>query len=260
MKNVPLGGKTALVTGASVGIGLACARALAAEGANVIVVARRLKLVQALAEELAAEFGVKALAAKLDVCDRQAVEKFIGSLTEPFNRIELLVNNAGLARGLEPIDQGSPEDWNEMIDTNVKGLLWVTKAVIPGMLRAGCGQVITIGSFAGHETYPGGSVYCATKHAVRSITDGLRIDYYDTPLRFTLISPSLIETEFSLVRFHGDQKKAKGPYRGITPLTSEDVADAVVYAATRPVHLNINDIIMMPISQGTTNRVHRKDK
>ena len=258
MKELSLAGNTVWITGASAGIGEACARAFAAVGANVLATARRTEKVGALAAELLKAHGVRALGAGLDVRDGAAVESFVASLEGPWAEVEVLVNNAGLARGLEPLHEGSVADWDEMIDTNVKGLLLVTRAVIPGMLARGRGHVVNIGSVAGHEVYPGGNVYCATKHAVAALTRAMQWDYVETPLRFTSVDPGLVETEFSLVRFHGDARKAKRPYEGIELLTADDVADAVLWAATRRANVNVGEIVLTPVHLASMTRVARK--
>jgi len=243
--------KIVLITGASSGIGASCARAFAAQGAKVLMAARRLARIQALADELQKEHGVAAHTFQLDVRDQPAVEKAVASLPPEWQAIEVLVNNAGLSRGLDKLHEGKLQDWEEMIDTNVKGLLYVSRAVIPGMVKRGVGHIINLGSIAGHEVYPGGNVYCATKFAVRALSQGLRIDLLGTPLRVSNVEPGMVETEFSLVRFHGDEARADKVYDGITPLTSNDIADAIVYCATRPPHVNIADMIVMPTAQAS---------
>ena len=248
-----LSGKTALVTGASSGIGEACARALAAEGARVIVAARRRDALEALAAKLG-----EAHAVELDVRDREAVERAVASLPAEWAEIDILVNNAGLGRGIDKLHEGDVDGWEEMIDTNVKGLLYVTRAVVPGMVSRGRGHVVNIGSVAGLEVYPGGNVYCATKHAVDAITKGLRMDVVDTPIRVSTVDPGLVETEFSVVRFAGDVERAKKVYQGLEALTGDDVADAVVYCVTRPLHVSISQVVIMPASQASALVVHRE--
>ena len=245
------------VTGASSGIGAACARAFAAQGANVLMAARRLDRVQALAAELQKEHGVAAHAFQLDVRDQLAVEKAMASLPPEWEAIEVLVNNAGLSRGLDKLHEGNLQDWEEMIDTNVKGLLYVSRAVIPGMVKRGVGHIINLGSIAGVEAYPGGSVYCATKAAVRLLSMGLRMDLLGTPLRVTNIAPGMVESEFSVVRFHGDQARADKTYEGLTPLTPDDIADAIVFAATRPPHVNIVEMLITSQAQVSTTMSYR---
>ncbi len=193
----------------------------------------------------------------LDVRDCHAVTKFIHKLPTDWQHVGILINNAGLSRGLDKIHEGKFEDWEEMIDTNVKGLLYVSRTIIPGMVERKKGTIINIGSIAGHEVYPAGNVYCATKHAVDAITKGIRMDLVDTPIRVCTIDPGLVETEFSEVRFHGDKERARKTYQNMTPLKPEDIADAVFYAATRPPHVQIAELIIMPTAQASTTLVHR---
>lgn len=250
--------QTVFITGSSSGIGRACARAFAKEGARLILCARRLDRVMELQRELEADVpGIPICVFELDVRDRQSVQEAIATLPEDWKAIDILVNNAGLSRGLDKLYEGSYEDWEEMIDTNVKGMLYVTREVVPGMVSRGGGHIINIGSIAGHEVYPRGNVYCASKHAVDAISKGLRIDLVDTPLRVTTIDPGLVETEFSIIRFHGNEEKAKQVYQGLKPLSPEDVADAVVWAATRPPHVQIAEVIIFPTSQASSMHVHR---
>lgn len=250
--------RIAFVTGASAGIGLAIARALAAEGANLILAARRSDRLEALALELSQAHGTRTHLLALDVRIRRAVEAAIAGLPAEWKGIELLVNNAGLSRGLDKLHQGSIDDWEEMLDTNVKGLLYVTRAVVPGMVERGAGHVINLGSIAGREVYPNGNVYCASKYAVRALTTGLRVDLIGTPIRVSTVDPGLVETEFSIVRFHGDAERAKTIYRGLTPLSGADVADAVLYVATRPAHMNIAELVLLPTDQASATVVHRR--
>jgi len=247
-----------LVTGASSGIGLACARIFAQAGAKVILSARRLERLDALAQELKKEFNTDIYMLPMDVTDRPQVESQLNSLPEDWSNIDILINNAGLSRGLDKLYEGDIQDWEEMIDTNIKGLLYVTRSVVPGMVKRGRGHVINIGSLAGHQTYPKGNVYCGTKVAVRAISEGLKQDLLGTPLRVTSVDPGLVETEFSKVRFRGDEDRAQGVYQGLTPLTPEDVADAVFYCATRPPHVNINEVLMMPTDQSGSTLIHRQ--
>ena len=240
--------KLALVTGASAGIGLATARALAAEGARVVLAARRLDRIQAIAKELP---GARAVA--LDVRDGPAVVAALGS--DPF---DIAVVNAGLGLGLGPLDQGSIEDWSTMIDTNVKGVLHTLKAVTPGMRARGRGDVVLLGSVAGRQSYPGGNVYCATKFAVRGIYESLRVDFAGSGLRFSTVDPGMVETDFSRVRFHGDEDRAKKVYAGVTPLTPEDIADAIAYIVTRAPHVNIGELVVWATAQASTTVVHRR--
>lgn len=246
-----------LITGASSGIGTASARAFAAEGAHLILAARRSERVQALADQLHAEFGVDTLPLKLDVRDQAAVARALDGLPERWVPIDILLNNAGLSRGLDKLQEGKIQDWDEMIDTNLKGLLYVTRAVTPGMVARGRGHVINMGSIAGHEIYPNGNVYCATKFAVVTLSKGLRLDLVGTGVRVTCVDPGMVETEFSLVRFRGDAPRAEKVYQGFQPLTAADIAETVVWCATRPPHVNIEDIVIFPTAQASATLTHR---
>ncbi|PSR14113.1 NAD(P)-dependent oxidoreductase [filamentous cyanobacterium CCP3] len=255
---VSIANQIVLITGASSGIGAACARQLAAIGARLILAARRFEPLQALATELQQQHGTDVLTVELDVRQPEAVSKAIQGLPEEWRAIDILINNAGLSRGLDKQYEAPLDDWETMIDTNVKGLLYVTRAVVPGMVARGRGHVVNVGSIAGRQTYPGGSVYCATKAAVRSLSEGLKLDLLGTPVRVTNIDPGLVETEFSLVRFGGDSDRAKGVYQGLTPLTGDDVADVIVFAVTRPAHVNISDLLLLPTDQSSVFHVHRR--
>lgn len=246
-----------LITGASAGIGQATARAFAAAGAHLILAARRAERVQALANELWAEHGIEALAVGLDVRDARAVNMAIAGLPERWQPISVLVNNAGLSRGLDKAQEADLEDWDEMIDTNVKGLLYVTRAVLPGMIDRSRGHVINLGSIAGHEPYPGGNVYCASKAAVAMLSKTLRMDLHGTGIRVTNVAPAMTETEFSLVRFRGDAERAQNVYKGFQPLAAADIADAILWAATRPPHVNIETIVLFPTAQASATMAHR---
>lgn len=246
--------RTVLITGASAGIGAACARKFAETGARLILAARRLDRLTELSTGLKSETHLVGL----DVTDRSAVEAAISGLPKPFREIDVLVNNAGLGRGLDKLHEGDIDGWEEMIDTNIKGLLYLSRAVLPGMVARGCGHVINIGSIAGHEVYPGGNVYCATKHAVNALTKGMRIDLVDTPIRVSTVDPGLVETEFSQVRFHGDTERAARTYQGYQPLTGEDVAEAVVWIADRPAHVQIGEIIILPTAQAAAMVLHKE--
>ena len=250
--------KVALVTGATSGIGRACACRLAEIGCNLIISGRRAERLEALRKELLEGNDIDVLALKLDVRDFGEVETAVRSLTGRWSEIDILINNAGLARGLSKIHEGSLDDWNEMIDTNIKGLLYVSRCVIPLMVKRGEGHVINIGSIAGHEVYPNGNVYCATKHAVDAITQGMRMDLNGTGVRVTTIDPGLTETEFSIVRFRGDNDRASGVYKGYKPLSAEDVADAVIYAATRPKDVVIAQMVVLPAAQASAMIVDKK--
>ncbi|MCT7964174.1 SDR family oxidoreductase [Laspinema sp. D1] len=255
---VSLKGKIVLITGASSGIGAACAQLLAQAGADLILAARRLERVQELASQLAQQYQIQTHVLGLDVCDRQAVNATLSNLPDPWNQIDILVNNAGLSRGLSKLHEGDIDDWEEMLDTNVKGLLYVTRAVVPGMVERQAGHVVNIGSIAGRVAYPGGNVYCASKAAVRAISDGLKQDLIGTPVRVTEIEPGLVETEFSLVRFHGDCDRAEKVYQDLTPLTGEDIADLVLFSVTRPPHVNISEMLVVPVDQANATLVHRR--
>jgi 3-hydroxy acid dehydrogenase / malonic semialdehyde reductase len=250
--------KIVFITGTSSGIGKACAFALAKKGAKLLLAARRVEKLRELAGVLKSKYNTECRILKLDVRKKNDVAKLINSLPEKWRTIDVLVNNAGLSRGLDKIHEGKLQDWEEMIDTNIKGLLYISRAVIPLMVKRNKGHIINIGSIAGHEVYPKGNVYSATKHAVDAITKGMRLDLVDTNVRVTTIDPGLVETEFSIVRFRGDEKKAKAVYTGIKPLEPADVADAVVYAASRPENIVVAEMILLPNKQGSSMVVHRK--
>jgi len=250
--------KIVFITGASAGIGEATARAFAAQGARILLCARRVERIEKLARSLESDGKVAVHYFRLDVRDQAAVDRAVAGLPAEWRAIEVLINNAGLSRGLDKLPGGLVSDWEEMIDTNVKGLLYVSRAVLPGMIERGRGHVINIGSVAGLEVYPGGAVYCASKFAVRALTKGLRLDLNGTPIRVSEVAPGMVETEFSLVRFHGDTERAAKVYQGLTPLAPDDVADAVVWCATRPLHVNVSDIVIWPTAQASTTLVHRR--
>jgi NADP-dependent 3-hydroxy acid dehydrogenase YdfG len=253
-----LKGKIVFITGASAGIGAATALTFAAEGARLLLAARRAGRLAEVASK-ALERGAAAVhSIDLDVRDHRAVQQTIDDLPSEWAAIDILVNNAGLSRGLDKLYMGKIQDWEEMIDTNVKGLLYVTRAVVPGMVVRGRGHVINLGSTAGELTYPNGAVYCATKAAERSINDGLRMDVLETPVRVTTVDPGMVETDFSLVRFHGDSERAAKVYKGVKPLTAEDVADAIVWAASRPAHVNIARVTLTPVQQANSLLFHRE--
>lgn len=246
--------KIVFITGASSGFGLATAERFAREGAHLILTARREEKLHQLAERL----DVPCLVRWLDVRERDEVNRMVTELPEDWQAIDILVNNAGLARGLTKIQEGDHVAWSEMIDTNVKGLLWVTRAILPGMIKRQRGHIINIGSIAGHELYPMGNVYCASKFAVNALNRGMLMDLVDTPIRVTSIDPGLAETEFSLVRFSGDKDKAAKVYQGITALSGDDVADAIVWAASRPAHVQVAQMTLLATNQGGAMVVHRK--
>ena len=239
--------KLVLVTGASSGIGRACAESFAREGCRLILAARRRDRL----EELASNLDVDTHLVTLDVRDRQAVEAAVAGLPPAWTDIDILVNNAGLSRGLEPVHEGLPSDWEEMLDTNVKGLLWMTRAVLQGMIARDRGHIINLGSISGHQVYAGGAVYCASKHAVAAITQGLRLDLLGTRVRVSSVDPGLVESDFSLVRFHGDHDKADPVYRQYPPLKPGDIAECVVFCATRPEHVAVMDMVVMPQDQAS---------
>ena len=246
------------ITGASAGIGEACAFAFATEGARLLLAARRIDRIEEAKPKLLTAGATDVHLFSLDVRDYKAVESAIAGLPIEWQAIDILVNNAGLSRGLDKLYEGKIQDWDEMIDTNVKGLLYVTRVVVPGMVQRGKGHVISLGSTAGEITYPNGAVYCATKAAERAISDGLREDVLGTPVRVTSIDPGMVETDFSLVLFHGDAERAAKVYQGLIPLTPADVADAIVWSATRPAHVNIARVVMTPIDQANSLLFNRK--
>jgi len=252
-----LQGKIVFITGASSGIGAATALAFAAAGTRLLLAARREEKLAEVAA-VAMERGAEAVyTVALDVRDRAAVAQTVAELPAEWAAIDILVNNAGLSRGLDKLYAGQIDDWEEMIDTNVKGLLYVTRAVVPGMVERGGGHVLNLGSTAGELTYPGGGVYCATKAAERAINDGLRQDVLGTPIRVTTVDPGMVQTDFSLVRFHGDAARAAKVYQGVLALTAADVADAIVWAAARPAHVNIARIVLTPVQQANSLLFHR---
>lgn len=242
------------MTGATSGIGEACARRLLAAGYRVIITGRNVARLNALRDEL----GHDILPLVFDVRAREVTEMCVASLPETWKEIDVLVNNAGLALGLDREYEGDYRDWDTMIDTNIKGLLYMTRAVVPGMVERGRGHVINIGSVAGDAAYANGNVYCGTKAAVKSITDGLRIDVAHTPLRVTLIKPGLVETNFSNVRFHGDNDRADAVYKGIEPLTGADIADAVVYCVQAPAHVQIAEMLILATHQASGSVIVRQ--
>lgn len=254
-----LEGKIAFITGASSGIGKACAFSLAEKGANLIISARRTNLLEKIEEEIKSKYKVNIFALKIDVKNKKEVEWAINSLPDEWKNIDILVNNAGLAKGMNKIYEDDIDNWEDMIDTNIKGLLYVTRNIVPGMAERKSGHVINIGSTAGHEAYPKGHVYCATKHAVNAITKSLRMDVVDKNIRVSTVDPGAVETNFSNVRFFGDKQKAKNVYKGLTPLVAEDVAEAVTFCATRPPHANIAEIILMPTQQASALVFHRDE-
>ena len=248
---------TVFITGASAGIGAASARAFAARGDRLVLCARRAHRLEGVVEQLRAEHGAAVHALELDVRDADAVETALAALPAEFAAIDVLVNNAGLSRALDPAYANEVRHIDDMVDTNVKGLLYVTRAIVPGMLQRGRGHVVNLGSTAGHDVYPGGTVYCATKHAVDAITRGLKMDLHGTPIRVSSVDPGLTETDFSLVRFEGDAERAGKAYARTQPLSADDVAEVIVWVATRPAHVNISDVILMPTDQSSVGMVRR---
>ena len=248
--------KIVLITGATSGIGEACARKFAQGGYDVIITGRRAQLLAKLKKELEAE-GVRVLALAFDVRNRNAATAAINSLPLEWQQIDVLINNAGLALGLEPEYEGSFEDWETMIDTNIKGLLTMTRLVVPRMVKRDSGHVINIGSVAGDAAYAGGNVYCGTKAAVKTITDGLRIDLAHTSVRVTNVKPGLVETHFSNVRFHGNDSRAEKVYEGVKPLTGADIAEIVFYAVSAPAHVQIAEVLVLATHQANGSVLHR---
>ena len=253
-----LRGLWALVTGATSGFGKAIALRLAADGCHVAITGRRADRLESLAKEIRAKHRVEVVPIEFDVRDLAATTRALESAKGLLGKLDIVVNNAGLALALDPIQSGNPADWDQMIDTNVKGLLYVTRATLPGMLERGRGHVVNIGSVAGHQVYAGGAVYAATKFAVRAISDALRYDVLGTGIRVTNVEPGLAETEFSIVRFQGDRDRAATVYQGVQPLQAEDVSDAVHWALTRPPHVNVQSILLMPTDQAAVPALHRR--
>ena len=250
--------KIIFVSGATSGIGMATAYRFAREGYDVIINGRRGDRLAALKKELE-KLGSGVLALPFDVRNREEVENAIQSMPDEWKSIDVLLNNAGLAVGLSHIDKGDTDDWERMIDTNIKGLLWLTRYVAPLMVSRGQGHIINIGSIAGKEVYENGNVYCASKFAVDALSRGMRIDLVSHNIKVTNLAPGMVETEFSIVRFKGDKDKAATPYKGMKPLTGDDIADVIYYCASLPAHVNINDILVMPTAQASATHVFRKE-
>lgn len=248
--------KIALITGATSGIGKATAKLFAKQGFNLILCGRRQERLEQLRNELGRDTAIITL--NFDVRNREDVFSAIESLPKEFSEIDILVNNAGNAHGLDPIDKGSPDDWDAMLDINVKGLLYVSKAIIPKMTERKSGHIINIGSTAGKEVYPNGNVYCASKHAVDAINQGMRIDLNAYGIRVGAVNPGLVETEFSDVRFKGDSERAANVYKGFQPLRPEDIADIILFVVTRPYHVNIADLVVMPTAQASSTIVNKE--
>jgi 3-hydroxy acid dehydrogenase / malonic semialdehyde reductase len=253
-----LKGRWAMVTGATSGFGEATARRLAAEGCHVAVTGRRAERLDSLARDLRAAHPVEVIPLRFDVRDRGEVDYVLAARGDLLGRLDVLVNNAGLALALDPIQKGDPEDWDRMIDTNIKGILHVSRVVLPGMVERGRGHVVNIGSIAGHQVYPGGAVYAATKFAVRAISDAMRHDVIGSGVRVTNVEPGLAETEFSEVRFGGDRTRAAAVYEGMTPLSAVDVAETILWCLTRPAHVNVQSVMLLPTDQVSALAVHRR--
>lgn len=256
--SISLTRKIVFITGASSGIGVSCAHYFAQAGAQLILSARRRDKLVELADDLQQKYQAKTLLLSLDVQHADDINAAIQGLSVEWAAIDILINNAGLSRGLDKQYEAPLQDWEEMIDTNIKGLLYMTREIAPGMVARNAGHVINIGSIAARYTYPGGSVYCATKAAVKVLTEGLKIDLLGTPVRVTNIEPGLVETEFSNVRFRGNTDRAKGVYDGMTALTPDDIADSILFAATRPAHVNISEIYLIPTDQSSGTLIHRQ--
>lgn len=249
-------GKNAIITGATAGIGFKTAELLAEQGVNVIITGRREERLEEIKNDLESRFGINVQTAPFDIQDPDACSSFVEALTVD---VDILVNNAGLAKGTDPVYAGDFEDWDTMIDTNVKGLLYLSRLISAKMKERNAGHIINVGSTAGHESYAGGVVYTATKHAVKAITESTKKDLHGTDVRVSMVSPGLVETEFSEVRFDGDKEKAANVYKGMKPLTAQDIAEIIVFVANRPPHVNIMDTIIYPVAQSSATMVHRND-
>lgn len=251
--------RIALITGATAGIGEATAKLLSANNFEIIITGRRKDRLDRLESVIKKNYKVRVLSLTFDVREREVTKEILQNLPEDWKKIDVLLNNAGLASGLDYIHEGNTSDWEQMIDTNIKGLLYVSRVVIPGMVERKNGHIINISSIAGKEAYEKGNVYCGTKHAVEAITKGMRIDLVRHGVKVTSIAPGAVETEFSNVRFHGDKERANKVYEGFTPLHAEDIAEAVLFAVTRPPHVNINDLLIMPAAQANASLIHREE-
>ncbi len=257
-----MAGSIALITGASSGIGKACAYLFAQHGINLIITARRLERLLEIQEEIKKLYSVDVLPIKLDVRKRKDVFEALTNLPDRFKDVDILINNAGLSKGLDPIHEGNVDDWETMIDTNIKGLLYVTRAILPGMVKRNRGTVVNVASIAAHETYPGGNVYCATKAFVLQLSKAMRMDLLGTNVRVISVDPGMVETEFSIVRFNGDVERAKEVYEGLRPLTADDIAKTIYMAISMPDHVTLEDIVVMPTDQASVllNIKHLKDQ
>jgi len=250
--------KVVLITGASSGIGKACAHAFAKEGSNLILTARRLERLNETADSLIKENNINVLTIEIDIRNYEKVKNIFSNLSNEWEKIDILINNAGLARGFSTLFEGEIDHWEEMIDTNIKGLLYVTRQILPSMVERKSGHIINIGSTAGHEVYKNGNVYCATKYAVNALTQSIRLDVLDKNIKVSTVDPGMVRTEFSDVRFSGDKEKAEKVYEELTPLSAEDVAEAVLFCATRPSHVNINEVILTCSAQASSTQIYRK--
>ncbi len=250
--------KIAFITGATAGIGKASAELFAKNGYNIIITGRRKERLDEFSLHLKSTYKIDVLALNFDVRNFNEVEKIVSSIPDNWKNINVLLNNAGLAAGLSTIQEGNINDWERMIDTNIKGLIYMTRNIAPIMVKNGYGHIINIGSIAGKEVYANGNVYCATKHAVDALNKGMRIDLLPHNIKVTAINPGMVETEFSIVRFNGDEERAKSVYKGLQPLLPEDIAETVYWVATRPAHVNINDIVIMPTVQANSTTTLRK--
>ncbi|WP_432713496.1 SDR family oxidoreductase [Pedobacter sp.] len=249
--------KIALITGATSGIGEACATLFAQQGYQLVLIGRRTDRLQKLSAQLAAQYLVPVMPLVVDVRDKTQLQALLEELPQEWKKVDVLINNAGLSQGLDPIDKGNTDDWDTMIDTNVKGLLYVSKIVSNWMIPHHSGHIINIGSIAGQEVYPNGNVYCATKHAVDALNKGMRLDLLPYGIKVTAINPGAVETEFSIVRFKGDEERAKKVYQGFEPLMAQDIADAIWFAVSRPAHVNINDMLIMPTAQASATIINK---
>jgi 3-hydroxy acid dehydrogenase/malonic semialdehyde reductase len=249
--------KIALITGATSGIGEACAKLFAQQGYNLVLLARRAHLLEQIAQDLTTNYGIEVKKIQADVRDKENINYVLDTLPSTWKNVDVLINNAGLSQGLDPIQNASVDDWETMIDTNIKGLLYVSKVVSNWMVNHKKGHIINIGSIAAKEVYANGNVYCATKHAVDALSKGMRIDLLTHGIKVTAIHPGMVETEFSIVRFKGDENRAKKVYDGFDPLLANDIADAIWFAVSRPTHVNIDDMLIMPTAQASATQVNR---
>ncbi|MFA6085598.1 SDR family NAD(P)-dependent oxidoreductase [Mucilaginibacter sp.] len=250
--------KIALITGATAGIGEACAHTFAREGYNLILTGRRMNRLEDLAQQLNNKYNTEIAVSSFDIRSREQVISNLEGLPVEWRKVDVLINNAGLSQGLDPIDKGSYDDWDTMIDTNIKGLLYTSKVVSNWMIANGSGHIINLGSIAGKEVYPNGNVYCATKHAVDALNKGMRMDLLQYGIKVTAIHPGAVETEFSEVRFKGDKDRAKKVYDGFDPLAAQDIADTIWFVASRPAHVNINDLVIMPTAQASATNIFKR--